>query len=185
MIKIRHDDYDFRLSTQQYIEIHEEFKKRELVETLVFQPTQWGRLATVDQELISYLIKEIKAGTAEIALHGWGHFHYDEMEYDFIVRDLMASKYWCQTYFGGEPKVWYTPWNCMSNNMERAAQFVGMTISNESNDIWRFIREAEVEKFSGETLYFHGWKADEMALFPRMMELVVKENERRNLQTTV
>ena len=24
---IRHDDYDFRLSTQQYIDIHEEFKK--------------------------------------------------------------------------------------------------------------------------------------------------------------
>lgn len=176
---IRHDDYDFKLGVQQYIDIHEAFKKAGIVETLAFQPTQWGRLSNVPMELVSYLIKEIEAGTAEVALHGWGHFHYDEMEYDFNVRDLMASKYWCMTYFGREPKVWYTPWNCMSNTMEKAASHVNMTISNESNDIWRFIREAEVGNFSGKTLYFHGWKADEMALFPRMIELVGEVNKAR------
>lgn len=176
MITIRHDDYDFRLTPQQYMEIHEEFKKRDLIETIALQPTQWGRLSNPPEELIEYISRE---SHYEIALHGWGHFHYDEMEYDFIVRDLMAAKEWCKTYFGVYPKVWYTPWNCMSNNMERAAEFVGMTISNESNDIWRFIREVEVGHFSGETLYFHGWKQDECELFIQMLDLVVKENERR------
>lgn len=171
MLIIRHDDYDFRLSTEQYMAIHEEFERNGLKETVAIQPTQWGRLANPSEEIINYLNEHFNLGCMELALHGWGHFYYDEMEYDFIVRDLLAAKKWCLQRFNREPVVWYTPWNCMSNNMERAAQEVGMTISNESNDIWRFIREAEVGKFSGETMYFHGWKADEMALFPRMLEL--------------
>ncbi len=178
-IIIRSDDWDFRLSTQQYIDAHEEFKKRGLIETIAIQPTQWGRLSNVPDGLFEYVNKELEAGTYDLQVHGWAHFHYDEFEYDFIVRDLMAVKYYCKKYFNRYPTVWYTPWNCMSNNMERAASFVEMTISNESNDIWRFIREAEVDKFSGKTLYVHLWKQDEMQLFIQMLDLVKELNDKR------
>lgn len=175
-IIIRHDDYDFRLSTEDYIKIHEEFKKRGLVETANMQFTQWGHLSNVPDDLVRY-INENK-DSYSIQIHGWGHFHYDEMEYDFIVRDLAACQFYINKYFGVQATTWYTPWNVMSNSLERAANFVGLKVSNESNDIWRFIREAEVDKFSGETLYFHGWKADEMQLFPQMLDLVKKINEK-------
>lgn len=168
MITIRHDDYDWRLDTSQYIEIHEAFLKAGLIETLAMQWSQWGRICTVKQDLVDYINN---TPGYDIQLHGFAHFHYDEWEYDFIVRDLAASIYFSERYFKKRPTIWFPPWNCMSNNMERAAAFVGMEISNESNDIWRFIREAEVGKFSGKTLYFHGWKKDEMELFPRMLEL--------------
>jgi len=181
-IIIRSDDWDFRLDTQQYIDAHEEFKKRGLIETMAIQPTTWGKLSNYHQDLIDYVNKELDAGTYDLQVHGWQHAHYDEMEMDFVVRDLMATKYFCIKYFGRDPKIFFTPWNCMSNNLERAAQFVGMEVSNESNDIWRFIREAKVDKFSGKTLYVHLWKADEMALFIEMLDLVVKiEKERGNL----
>lgn len=183
-ILIRHDDLDGRLSTAQYIEIHEEFKKYGLIEHGMFQPTQYYRLGNFSQELFDYYKKEVEAGTFVVALHGFSHEHYNEYEYDFIVRDLMAAKYWCLKNLGIEPKIWGTPWNCMSNSMERAAQLVEMTITNESNDVERFIREAEVGKFSGKTMYWHGWRQSEVDLFPQMLELLRKiEIERGNIKT--
>lgn len=168
---IRHDDYDFRLTPQQYINIHEEFIKTGLTETANMQFTQWGRISPIPDELINYIRT---SPNYDIQIHGWGHFHYDEEEYDFIVRDLFACIHACQKYFNATPTVWYPPWNCMSNNMERAALVAGLKIDNESYDIAKFIREAEVDKFSGHSVYFHGWKADEMLQFPKMMELSKK-----------
>lgn len=178
-IIIRHDDLDGRLSTEQYMQIHEDFKKRNLIEYGMFQPTQWGRLGNFSTELFDYYKKEAEAGTFVVALHGWAHDKYSEMEYDFIVRDLMAAKYWCLKNMGIEPKLWGTPWNCYSQNMERAAELVGLEITNESYDIAKFIREVKDGSYSGNSLYFHGWSANEMNQFLEMLDLVVKENERR------
>src|ERR1035437_9278727 len=121
------------------MDIHKEFQKAGLTETIALQFTQWGRLCNVPPEIVQYINSE---PNYEIALHGWGHFAYNEMEYDFIVRDLAASIHFAEKYFHKKPKVWYTPWNCMSNSIEKAAAYVGLEVSNESNDIWRFIREA-------------------------------------------
>lgn len=172
---IRHDDVDFRMDTKNYIAIHEEFIKMGLVETANTQFTQWGRLQNIPQELVDY-VNEHK-DSYDIQIHGWGHFHYDEEEYDFIVRDLEACIYSCQRYFNVTPTVWYPPWNCMSNNMERAANFLGIKIDNESYDIAKFIREMERGDYKGHSVYFHGWKPDEMQLFPRMLELAKKYGE--------
>jgi peptidoglycan/xylan/chitin deacetylase (PgdA/CDA1 family) len=181
-IIIRHDDLDGRLGTAQYIEIHEAFKAHGLIEHGMFQPTQYGRLGNFAPELFDYYKKEVEAGTFVVALHGWAHSMYSEMEYDFIVRDLMAAKYWCLMNLGIEPIIWGSPWNCMSNSMERAATLVGLELTNESNDVERFIREAEVDKFSGKTMYWHGWRQSEVDLFPRMLELLRKiEIERGNI----
>lgn len=174
-IIIRSDDFDFRMEAEKYIAIHEEFIKAGLIETANTQFTQWGRLQVIPQELIDYINSH--QDSYDIQIHGWGHFRYDEEEYDFIVRDLSACIYWCQKLFNVTPTVFYPPWNCMSNNMERAAEKVGLRIDNESNDIAKFIREAKVEIardgiWRGHSVYFHGWKQDEMEQFPEMLKLV-------------
>jgi len=180
MLKIRHDDYDWRMDPKNYIDIHEEFIKVGLIETANTQFTQWGRLQNIPQELIDYINSH--KDTYDIQIHGWGHFHYDEEEYDFIVRDLEACIYSCQKYFNVTPSTWYPPWNCRSDNMDRAAAFLGLTIDNESFDIAKFIREVQVEIdrngiWHGHSVYFHGWKKDEMDQFPKMLELAKKLNE--------
>jgi len=174
-IIVRHDDFDFRMDPQDYIAIHEEFIKAGLVETAVLQFTQWGRMQNFKPELIDYM--NAHKDSYDFAIHGWGHFHYDEMEYDFCVRDLAACKYFCEKLFQVIPKVWHTPWNCRSENMDRAAEFMGMTIDNESNDIAKFIREAKVEVardgiWQGHSVYFHGWQRSEMEQFQEMLSLV-------------
>lgn len=178
---IRHDDFDFRLTPNEYIEIHEQFIKADLVETAVIQFTQDNRLSSISDELVNYMLN---SSHWDFQLHGWAHTHYDELKYDYIVRDMSAAIFWCKRIFGKTPTIWFPPWNCMSREMELAAEVVGLRIDNESNDIAKFIRETEVEVgrngvWQGRSVYFHGWKSDEMKLFPRMLELAnqVKLNE--------
>lgn len=176
----RHDDFDFRLGTEDYINIHEQFIKAGLTETAVLQFTQWGHLVDIREDLIKYMNE---TPNWDFQVHGWGHFAYDEMEYDFCVRDLAACKYYVQKLFHKEPTIWFPPWNGMSISMEKAAAKVGMKIDNESNDIAKFIREIEVElnrngNWGGHSVYFHGWNHHEMELFPKMLELAKRYETR-------
>lgn len=165
---IRHDDFDFRLSADEYVAIHEEFIKAGLVETAVLQFTQYGNISNYDPLLIKYMNE---SPNWDFAIHGWAHTEYDGMDYNYIVRDLAACKHMTQELFGKTPLVWYPPWNRLSNTMERAAQYMDLTISNESYDIARFIREVESQDYKGRTFYFHGWKSDEVIQLPRAIEL--------------
>jgi len=169
MIIVRSDDFDWRMDTQSYVDIHQLFVDAQVVETAVLQFAQFGRLCNVREELVRYILN---TPYWDIQLHGWQHDHYDEMKYDFIVRDLAAAIHMCQKYFKVTPTVWYPPWNCLSNEMEMAATTVGLKIDNESYDIAKFIREASSGHYSGHSLYFHGWKKDEMVQVPEMLRLV-------------
>lgn len=164
---IRHDDFDFRLSPQEYIAIHEKFIEAGLVETAVLQFTHDGRLVNIPKELIDYMNKSTNW---DFAIHGWDHVKYNEMLTDFVVRDISACMHYIQELFGKRATLWCTPWNTNGRTMEEAARILGLTISNESYDIWRFNREILAGVYEGHSLYFHGWKADEMLEFPKMIE---------------
>ena len=165
---IRHDDFDFRMEPSQYIAIHEEFIKAGLIETAVLQFTQDNRLVNCPDELIDYMNT---APNWNFAIHGWAHHHYDELKMDIIVRDIAAAMFMTKKIFNVTPTVWSTPWNCISREMEMAAEKLGLRIDNESYDIARFIREVKTGGYSGHSVYFHGWKSDEMILFPEMLQL--------------
>jgi len=151
-----------------YIEVHKQFIEAGLTETAVVQFAQHGRLSNFPKELIDYMNT---APNWDIQLHGWAHDHYHEMEVDFIIRDISAAIHWSEKLFGKKPTIWYPPWNAISTNMERAALLLGLKIDNESNNIQKFIREMETGTFKGHSVYFHGWKNEEMLLFPKMLEL--------------
>lgn len=174
---IRHDDYDWRLDPDDYIALHELFIENGLTETAVVQLATDDRLKDFAryEKLIEYMNT---APNWDIQLHGYSHSMYKDMGYDEIVKDLSAAKYWFLKLFLKKPTVWYTPWNQRTENMERAAAAVGMTIDNESNDISKFIREAEAGIFTGHSLYFHWWNNSERRQVPRMLELV-KQYETR------
>lgn len=174
MVVVRHDDFDFRMDVKDHIDIHQLFVDAQVNETAVLQFAQWGRLGNVREELVHYILD---TPYWDIQLHGWQHDHYDEMKYDFIVRDLAAAIHMCQKYFKVTPTVWYPPWNCLSSEMEMAATALGLRIDNESYDISKFIREVGVEVarggvWQGHSFYFHGWKLDERVQLPEALKLV-------------
>jgi len=168
---VRHDDFDGRMTTQEYIDNHELFREAGITETAVVQFTTNNRLKNFDQKLIDYMNT---APNWDIQFHGWSHAEYDKMEYNEIVKDLSASFFHFWRLFKKLPTVWYTPWNRWSEDVERAANFFGMRVSHESWDIAKFIREKD--RFDGTTVYFHLWNHNERILIPEMLK-IIKERE--------
>ena len=169
-IIIRHDDFDFRLEPHQYMAIHEEFIKRNLVETAVLQFAQCERIGNFKPETVRYLNE---APNWDLQLHGWQHASYADYDFNETVKELCAAFYMFQKLFNRLPSVWHPPWNCYSPVMQQAAEYMGLTINNESYDIAKFVREAKTGIYLGHSFYFHGWKSNEVALLPEALDLVV------------
>ena len=172
-IIVRHDDFDFRLKTEEYIAIHEKFIKRNLIETAVVQYTKDGRERVYDKELIEYMNT---APNWDIQLHGWAHDEYDKLTQSEIADALQNSLNMSMKLFNKYPTVWYPPWNRRNEDMEIVAEAFGLTISNESYDISKFIRESRAGVYKGTSIYFHGWKADEMACLDEALNCVEEVN---------
>ncbi len=169
-IVVRQDDMDFRLEPHQYMAIHEEFIKRNLVETAVLQFAQFERVGNFRPEIVKYLNE---APNWDLQLHGWQHANYSEYDYHQIVKELCAAFYLFQKLFNRLPTVWYPPWNCYSPVMQDAANYMGIKIDNESCGVSEFVRKMKAGMFLGHSFYFHGYKASEMALLPEALDLVV------------
>ena len=167
----RHDDFDFRMPLEIYKDIHDKFIELELVETAVIQFTNEGRESdwVKKKGIVDYLNT---APNWDIQLHGWSHSEYHEMTQSEIADDLQKCLNKSTELFGKYPTVWYTPHNGRSEDMEYVAEAFGLTISNESYDISRFIRENVSGEYKGTTFYFHGWKNDEVAQLDETIKYV-------------
>ena len=163
---IRHDDFDFRMDTADYVAIHDKFIEADLIETAVLQFTQDGNLKNFRPDLVSYMNN---APNWDLQIHGWEHTKYDEMTVDQCVKDLAACICLTQKLFNTTPTTWYPPWNGMSDNMKKAAEMLDLKLDNESYDIAKFIREVEAGTYEGHSVYFHGWNQNEMARFDDMI----------------
>lgn len=174
-LTIRHDDFDFRMQPQEYIDLHEEFIGHGLIETAVVQLTASGRIHDYKPELIEYMNT---APNWNIQLHGWSHDIYSKMSWDDIARDLSASCFLFKRLFGKVPTVWYPPHNEKTEEMEKAAVWAGIKIDNESYDIAEFTKQMETGTFSGNSVYFHLWENGKKHLIPTMLKLA-KQYENR------
>jgi peptidoglycan/xylan/chitin deacetylase (PgdA/CDA1 family) len=167
-VKIRHDDWDFRMSLNDYRQIHELFIEADLVETAVIQWTQHGN-PSWKPDLIDYLKT---APNWDVQLHGWTHDPYKDKSYGEIMRDLVACVHMFEHLLERRPTIWFPPWNGNSPDMVKAAEFFGITISNESNDIAKFVREYDMGLYQWGSIYFHGWNRPERELIPEMIKRV-------------
>ena len=167
-LKLRHDDFDWRLDPQDYIDNHEKFIEVGLTETAVVQYTHDGRVPNYDQFLINYMNT---SPNWDIQLHGWAHDEYDKLSPAEIREHLEKSIEMSEKLFDIKPTVWYPPWNRKTEIMEDIARSFGLEIDNESNDISKFIREVEPGIFNGHSVYFHLWNNSEREKIDKMLEL--------------
>ena len=166
-VTVRHDDYDFRMNPQDYIDNHEKFIKAGIVETAVVQYTHDGNIPNYSDRLINYMKT---APNWDIQLHGWSHEEYDKLPPEEIMKHLDQSIAKADELFGIKPTVWYTPWNRRNEIMEDVARSRGLTINNESYDIAKFIREVRAGEYKGHSVYFHLWNKDEREKIDEMLE---------------
>ena len=174
-ITIRHDDFDGRLTTEEYVAIHEKFIERELVETAVMQYAMDDRVKSWDPKLIEYM--KI-APYWDIQLHGWNHSEYDKMTQSEIAEELQKALNMSMKLFGKYPTVFYPPWNRRNEDMEIVADAFGLKISNESYDISKFIREVKSGDYTGTSFYFHAWKKEELDQLDEALDLVKQLKEK-------
>lgn len=166
---VRHDDFDFRLEPEDYIDNHERFIEAGVDETAVVQYTHDGRVPNYNPFLINYMNT---APNWDIQLHGWEHAEYDKLSPLEVRKHLEKSIEMSEKLFGVKPKVWYPPWNRRTEIMGDIARSFGIKIDNESNDISKFIREKEAGIFNGHSVYFHLWNRHEAEKIDRMLELI-------------
>jgi len=177
-ITIRQDDFDFRMPTEEYIRIHEEFIKRDLVETAVVQLTHFGKLVNFEakKDTIEYMNT---APNWDIQLHCWEHKSYAKVEYKEIVKELSASMYYFKKLFNKFPTVWYPPYNEISPEMAKAGKEFGMRLENGLLGIEEFVKIDKGEVPVGSvSVHFHGWAGHEMVFFDRMMNYLKKYEDR-------
>ncbi len=175
-IVCRSDEWDFRFGVERYQRIHQEFLKRNLVETVNLQFCQHGVLSNINDTLVEYLKN---TPNYDIQLHCWEHIIYADMSEAVITRDLAASCHYFMKYFNRLPAVWYPPWNMVSQTMLSVADDFGMRVDNESYDLKKFIREVKAETFTGHSIYFHGGMEQELVILPEALDLVVDFSKKK------
>ena len=167
---IRNDDFDFRMLPEFYIAVHEYFIANDLIETAVIQITQHGRMPNYEakKEIIEYMNT---APNWDLQIHCWAHDRYQEMSHNEIIRDMSAALFHFQRLFNRLPTTWFPPHNAISEEMETAARELGLVINNESCGIKDFVKLAKEGVVETNSLYFHGWRNEEMEYFEEMIKL--------------
>jgi peptidoglycan/xylan/chitin deacetylase (PgdA/CDA1 family) len=159
------------MSPEDYIANHEKFIKAGLIETAVVQYTHDGREGSYPPKLINYMKT---APNWDIQLHCWSHDGYTTLPKWRIYDDLQKAKQKSVELFDKEPTIWFPPWNEYSEHMQEIADLHSLSISHESNDIAKFIREMKSGTFAGTSVYFHLWNHNESIHIDEMLECAIK-----------
>lgn len=165
---IRNDDFDPRYDLAIVKQVHEEFLKRGLTETICVQAIRNGALRH-RQDVVAYVRSQ---EGYDVALHGWNHEQYHVMEdVGEIVKHLAASLYLITEQFDIHPTVFYPPWNGDSPQVRAACQFLGLTFSNSAAYITHYIKEPQAYN-DVEAIYFHMWEPHNIEALPTLLDIL-------------
>ena len=168
-IIIRSDDFDFRMSADEYLDNHRKFVDAGLVETAVIQFCQNSKMSNIPFDLAEKMIKD---PTWDLQLHGWSHDSYGTMDFNSIIRDISAAIFWFKKVFKKKPTIWFPPRNENSTDMQKVASILGLKIDNESWDIGKFIRSVKDGTYDGHSVYYHLWNHDESPQIDEMINCI-------------
>ena len=163
---IREDDFDPRYPASVVQKTHEMFLQKNLIHTLAVQVKRHSGVGHT-QELINYINS---TSNWDIQLHGWDHERYSDWEFNDIVRDLYAAIGYCQHKFNHTPTVLYPPWNCESDVLKRACDYVGLLFNNNCAYIMSYTNSPE--KYQDKNVvYFHNWDNFNCEALPKLLDM--------------
>jgi len=165
---IREDDFDPRYSFATVKNTHELFLQKNLIHTLAIQAKRHEGVGHT-QEVIDYINS---TSNWDIQLHGWDHDRYSDWKYNDIVRDLFAGIGYCQQMFKRVPTVFYPPWNCESNVLKQACQYVGLQFNNNCAYIMSYTNTPESYQDKN-VIYFHNWDLNNSKALPKLLDMAM------------
>ena len=102
----RHDDFSPRTRLEAAKQIHNEFLKRDLVETVCVETVCIQACHPPVVGLNERIVEYIKSSpNYDVQLHCWEHSSYDEMTSPEVIRDLSAAMFYIRKAFGAYPTV--------------------------------------------------------------------------------
>lgn len=163
---IREDDFDPRYSLDFVKKIHELFLEKNLIHTVALLPSKEDRIGHTE-ELISYINS---TSNWDIQVHGWHHEKYSEWKYEDTVKDLFAVIGYIRQKFNKDPSIFYPPWNCDSDILRKACQYVGLEHNNNCAYIMSYTNTPE--KYQDKNVvFFHAWDKYNYPEIPKLLDM--------------
>ena len=173
----RHDDFDFRENLETVKKIHEEYIKRDLVETIAVNNSIGGGVGW-KPEVLDYVNS---TSNWDIQLHGWMHEPYEHYPYWRVFGDLVATLSHTKQYFpNSDPKIFYAPWNGYSGTIEKACADLGIQMGGVGDYIMHYLDWGRRGK---DIIYYHSWDSQDVANVPKLLDTFIKEKEVQDAKT--
>lgn len=166
----RHDDFSYRTRLEAVQRVHEEFLKRDLVETVCIQAC-YPPMIGLKEEVIEYL----KSSTNyDIQLHCWQHDSYNEFSPLEIIRDLSAAMFCIKKILGAYPTILYPAYNADSESVITACNYLGLELRSYGAYIKHYIGDPEAY-LGTSAIFFHSWSEDNLEVLPVLLDMFTDE----------
>ena len=169
----RHDDFSRVIPLATVKWVHEEFLKRDLIETACIQVC-YGGIPGLHNNVIEYLRS---MPDYDIQLHCWDHNQYHTWDAERIIQDLSAAMSYIKETFGNYPTAFYPPWNADSESVTEASAFLGLDLRNKGTYIKHYIN-APSAYMDTTVIYFHSWSKDNLEVLPALLNLFVTQENK-------
>jgi len=140
----RDDDCSHETNLQQFAQVHELFKKYNVLHTVA--------LICKDIQLNPELIKYINENNIDVQVHCWEHVDFTTLDTFEIRQQLYRCCNAIQEYFNKMPTVFYPPWNKTNANVREACELFGLTVSKTKISLSQYLAGKQ-----GEVINFHSW----------------------------
>lgn len=169
---IRSDDLPQNVTIEQLEELQVLFEKYKIDQTMTILAGQLD----VRPDFVDFVRNH---DYIDLALHGWFHESYPDLDDDVIRQHLYDSMKAFMRHFDMLPKVWYLPWNGWVKRLQdsdgngfadvprikRIAEEFGL----EVNEVACHIKVPVDNNTYPDVAYFHFWEPNHISLLKKLL----------------
>lgn len=150
----RDDDISVTTKLEQFRFVHEIFKSFNAVHTIAVIAKDIEK----NEELVEYINEHKKS--IDIQLHCWEHYDHKELIEEKLTEFFKMGIGSIHNAFGVTPKIFYPPWNSVSDLAIRVAGSFGLTTNPGKCSLGYYIKHNG--NISFDTVNFHYWYEPEV-----------------------
>lgn len=153
----RDDDINVKTDLKQFKQVHSLFLKYKVLHTvsLICKDIEQNK------PIVKYLQKE---KFIDVQIHAWDHYDFTK-NIAQLREDLPKCIEVITRLFGKAPTVLYPPWNKSGADVEVAARFNKLRVSNQKISLEQYLKGVRAE-----TINFHHWAPECELLEPALQK---------------
>lgn len=165
----RDDDISCFTNLDDFKRVHELFNKYNVTHTIAVI----AKDVTNNMELVNYIFSQ---PNIDVQLHCWEHVDLTKLSDEDLLLSITNGAGKLTAVFGKTPTLLFPPWNKHNDQMDKAAESIGLVVSSRKISLAQYIR------FGGdvgeETINFHYWAPQETMLLEQALIIFTQRNQR-------